>query len=126
MSATLLIAVDARSATSAGEFGTFRCQKNEPLGGGVGLAIVGSSDAEEIASLSMPNCHALCALSGTDQSVGCFPPLWSAGAAGGFTWGASASDTVNNTHRCRVQHDQDRGRTDPNIGVVPPRRMRYV
>jgi len=40
--------------------------------------------------------------------------------------GASASDTVNKTHLCRVQHDQDRGRTDPNIGVVPPTRMRYV
>ena len=70
--------MDARSATSAGEFGTCQYPKNEPLGGGVGLAIVGNSDADEIASLSMPNCHARCGLAATDQSVGgfnrCGPP----------------------------------------------------
>ena len=60
MSAACRFAVDASSASSAGEFGTCQYQKNEPLGGGAGLAFVGSSDADEIASLSMPNCHAPC------------------------------------------------------------------
>jgi hypothetical protein len=53
----LLICWDARRATSPESSARASIRRTSPRRGN-GLAFVGSSDADEIASLSMPNCHA--------------------------------------------------------------------